>query len=238
MRTIIHVGQHKTGTTSTQVYLHDNAKELLRQGVYFPRDLAGSDAVSHFPLNIYALDEGRMSDRKEVMLRDEGQEAIDRMRMLVPEDVRRHYEVASSKGADTVLWSNEGLYLCNSDTEYQRVIDLFRPYSSEIVAVCCFRDVESLKESLLKQYKRRGVEPGTDPNGDRYLGEGSWILDHDRKRTLLNTAFDQCIFFDYEPADNVKAFMAAIGYEYGIAKIYRRNVSDQQQPWYKRIKLI
>jgi hypothetical protein len=38
-RLVIHVGPHKTGTTSVQSTLHANRQALLRQGVLYPSSL-------------------------------------------------------------------------------------------------------------------------------------------------------------------------------------------------------
>ena len=68
MRTFVHVGQHKTATTSIQYFLRRNAEMLLKRGLYVPDKLAGFGNPSHFALNVYSLDRKRMSSMKEKLL--------------------------------------------------------------------------------------------------------------------------------------------------------------------------
>jgi hypothetical protein len=60
MRTIIHVGQHKTGTTSIQHYLRRNSRVLNGMGLYIPDKIIGFEAASHFILNVYSLNDDRL----------------------------------------------------------------------------------------------------------------------------------------------------------------------------------
>lgn len=68
MRSLIHMGQHKTATTSIQHHLKSNREALLKRGLYVANSIAGYDAPSHFILNIYALKENRLSAMKERFL--------------------------------------------------------------------------------------------------------------------------------------------------------------------------
>ncbi len=72
MKTVIHIGQHKTGTTSIQHYLQDNREALAQHGLYVPSEIAGYSNPSHFILNVYALAEERYSSMKEEIIRDKG----------------------------------------------------------------------------------------------------------------------------------------------------------------------
>ena len=72
MKTIIHIGQHKTGTTSIQKFLQDNRTTLAENGVYVPSRLAGYSEPSHFILNVYALAEDRYSSRKKAIVKAKG----------------------------------------------------------------------------------------------------------------------------------------------------------------------
>lgn len=121
MRTIIHIGQHKTGTTSIQHFLQQNKTEMAAKGLYVPDSIAGYDHPSHYILNVYSLDENRFSSMKENLLRDKTKEYFAGLQQEFEADISKHYSRAEKQGCKEVIWTNEGLYLLNSTAEYRRL---------------------------------------------------------------------------------------------------------------------
>ena len=150
MRTIIHIGQHKTGTTSIQHYLKSKQLELAKEGLYVPDGLVGFENPSHFILNVYALNQNRSSSTKDKLLATRGPGYIAGLRQNLRDDIAKHYQNAKTQGCKDVIWTNEGLYLLRREEEYERLLELFVEFSSEVVCICCFRDVESYKFSYKK----------------------------------------------------------------------------------------
>ena len=223
MRTIIHIGQHKTGTTSIQHFLRQHREDLAGRGLYVPDSVAGHDNPSHYILNVYALEEDRYSTVKETLLKIKPKEYFLELQRELRRDVSRHYELAQKLGCRDVIWSNEGLYLLNSISEYVRLRELFDPYSSSVVCVCCFREVESYRKSYIQQLEKQGLTPSENTDSYRYVEEDSWLFDYSRKMGILNEVFDQLITFDYNKQDNVKSFFEEIGYPVGNAESIRLN---------------
>jgi hypothetical protein len=209
MKTVIHIGQHKTGTTSIQKYLQDNREVLAQHGLYVPSKIAGYSNPSQFILNVYALDENRYSPMKEKIIRDKGVGYLKNLETELKNDIKNIYDEASSKKCSRVIWSNEGLYLLNTETEYKRLIDLFSEHSNEIGVVCCFRDVDSYRESYKKQLARQNISLSNNTDSYRYLEPDSWLFDYEKKKDLLSRCFDECIYFSYDPQDNVTTFLDA-----------------------------
>ncbi len=212
MRTIVHIGQHKTGTTSLQHYLKNDKQYLIKQGLYVPEGLAGFDDTSHFMLNLYALEKERMSPLKETF----EEKSPERMKGLfnqMRKDINDHYLHAKDLECDSVIWSNEGLYLLNSIEEYQSLFGLFAEHSSSTICVCCFRDVSSYRNSYQQQLKSLGIKPSENIDSYRYTQSDSWLFDYAKKTQLLNSVFNEVLTFDYEPADNVAAFLRRTGYD-------------------------
>ncbi|SDP55232.1 hypothetical protein [Ectopseudomonas guguanensis] len=212
MRSLIHIGQHKTGTTSIQHYLKSNRKALLERGLYIADSIAGYDAPSHFILNIYALKPERLSSMKERFIENAGIEALCEIYEHLPAEIERHYEAAKTASCKDIIWSNEGLYLLNSAEEYQKLKNLFLPHSDEMVCLCCFRDLDSYKTSYRKQHEKSGIAPSDDPDSYKYLGNDSWLFDYSRKRELLSSTFDNLIYFKYSKNNMVERFMKYVGY--------------------------
>ena len=211
MKTIIHIGQHKTGTTSIQHYLKNNHDNLISEGLYVPVGLAGFDNPSHFILNLYALAENRMSSMKERFI-SKPSEFFDSLFTELKKDIREHYELAKEKGCDAVLWSNEGLYLLNSHCEYKKLFKLFNEYSSNVHCVCCFREVNSYRQSYITQLQKQGISKADDKDSYRYMEDDSWLFDYERKKQLLHDVFDTVVTFDYDENDNLSRFLGTLGY--------------------------
>ena len=239
MKTIVHVGQHKTGTTSIQRFLRDHHDVLISKGIYVPVRIGECGDPSHYLLNVCALAPGRFSLKKEKVLRQHGEAYLLELCKRLPKDIAEVYSVAEEKRCHTVLWSNEGLYLLNSVAEYRSLTDLFFPYSEWVEAVCCFRDLESFRFSYEKQLIKKGVSRSLDPDSYRYISKDSWLYDYDRKKKLLDAVFDKTVYFEYDSGNNVQSFLRALGLEGFDAGDYRLNVTRKMRNTIKsRVKRV
>lgn len=224
LETLVHIGQHKTGTTSIQSFLKNNRDALMKRGLYVPSSIAGYDNSSHFILNVYSLNRNRSSPMKDQLLKKKPDLFAD-LTQLLRNDIAWHYSEAESYGCKEIMWTNEGLYLLNSEEEYNRLCDLFTPHSSKITTICCFRDKNSYKESYTKQLIKQNITFSDQKDSYRYVNDDSWLLDYDRKINLLNSTFDDAIIYKYNREDNIKAFMDQIGYPIETSEVIRLNVT-------------
>ena len=94
MKTIIHIGQHKTGTTSIQKFLQDNRTALAKKGLYVPSSIAGYNNPSHFILNVYALEKDRYSSMKENLIENKGQQYLSKLEIELKKDIENIYKDA------------------------------------------------------------------------------------------------------------------------------------------------
>jgi len=190
MKTLVHIGSHKTATTSIQSFLQDHTEELLRYGYYFPTKLATVSSSSHWPLSIYALQEMRCSPMKELILADYGPEYLANIIREVESDVKTHYSAAKKYNCHTVIWSNEGLFLLRYSSEYRRLRNLFLGLSPKVDVVCCFRNKSDFKKSYINQLSRMDTPPITDDSDSyRYTEDDSWLFDYAKKKNN----FECCI---------------------------------------------
>ena len=227
MKTYVHIGQHKTGTSSIQHYLRDHKDELRDRGYYVPDTLVGFDAPSKFILNVYALAENRYSGAKTRLLKELNSTFFERLEINLIADIRRHYTLAQQQHCHSMVWSNEGLYLLNSVSEYQKLTALFKPYSSRIVSVCCFREKADYLNSYRKQQLKQGLTTSAEPDSYRNLSEDSWLTDYKRKQNLLIQCFDEQLNFTYQAEDNVQAFFSMIGISANNSRDYKVNITPQ-----------
>jgi len=228
MKTLVHIGQHKTASTSIQNTLVNNRGLLLQAGLWYPTELLGIDFPSHYPLNIYSLDEGRYSHKKAKLLKNNPQQIKVIMAELV-DAIEKQYKMARANGCHTVLWSNEGLYLLNSLHEYQQLYDLLMPYSDELTVICCFREISSFKKSYIEQLYKSGFQPSKDSDSFCYVEPDSWLFDYQRKEKLLDAVFlNNTVVFDYVNSGMVQLFLQKIGFPQLKLEELRLNQSEAQ----------
>lgn len=225
MRTFIHIGQHKTGTTSIQHYLKENRLELAQRGLYFADSLAGENSPSHFILNIFALKENRYSSMKEKFLATHSTEWFNHLKYSLPLEIAAHYKRAKDRGCTDIIWSNEGLYLLNSLEEYEKLKQLFEKHSTEILCICCFREIESYKASYRQQLKKQGIQHSEIEDSYKNMNDDSWLFNYQRKKELLKNSFENTILFEYERNGMIEKFMQCIGYPINTKNIPRLNIT-------------
>jgi hypothetical protein len=153
-------------------------------------------------------------------------ECLLQLRNQLEKDIAKHYQQALSKNCRDILWSNEGLYLLNSVREYNRLFQLFSEYSTEVVCVCCFRDIESYTTSYMKQLMKLGLSLNNDKESYRYLSSDSWLFDYDRKKDILYKVFEEVICLSYSPKDMVRTFMESLGYSVSGTENIRLNITQ------------
>lgn len=212
MKTIIHIGQHKTGTTSLQHYLQDQRQTLLTEGLYVPDALAGISHPSHYMLNVYALDEKRLSPMKEQLLANNNPIFFSELEEHLQNDIKQHYQLAKKAGCHTIIWSNEGLYLLNSVAEYRRLLSLFSDDSDEVLCICTFREKNAFRTSYIQQLKKQGIDHCDDIDSYAHVKHTSWLFDYQRKKQLLSQVFETRLYLDYTPKNMSKTFMQSIGF--------------------------
>lgn len=198
---------------------------LGKYGLYVPDKICGYDYPSHFILNVYSLNKNRFSTMKEKLLTTKRPEYFLDLRNNIENDIAKHYQEALSKGCKDVVWSNEGLYLLNSLEEYNRLSELFSKYSTKIVCICCFREIESYRKSHMQTLKKQGLSLSNNKDSYRYFGADSWLFDYDRKKSILCQVFEKVICLSYNPEDMVQTFMESIGYSVSGTESIRLNVT-------------
>lgn len=225
MRTILHIGQHKTGTTSLQHYLKKEHQNLLKKGLYIPQSIVGIEHPSHYILSVYALKSTRLSPMKEVLLKNQHPDYFKSLEKKLLADIKNHYKQAVKNNCSDILWTNEGLYLLNSVSEYQTLHQLFQRYSDEVICVCCFREKNSFRQSFSQQLKTQALSFSQDKDSYRYIEPTSWLFDYDRKKALLEQVFKTTLFLAYDTEDMIKTFMTSIGYYADTTKVERLNIT-------------
>ena len=165
-RAIVHIGTHKTGSTSLQYWLTQNAEELARThglGVYRPIHPNGRE------LALWCAN----PDRSIPTIREIPEWRTDTWR----EQSFGHMRSEVERDDDVVLFSNETLSLLRSPNELENLRTLLAPREVHIVLVT--RRREDFLRSWREQLTRDGFAMSPDPSSFAYLESDSWLVDYD-----------------------------------------------------------
>lgn len=208
-RAILHVGTHKTGTTSIQSFVTDRHPDRLRaHGIepYRGRHIAHN----HVELHVAAMRPERLSGFKErhAIRVDEAYAAAVAARIAAALTACPH---------ETMFFSAEGMSLLRHPDELARLKALV-PVETDIVIV--LREREGFLASYRAQIGDRSSIDPADYEHYRYVADDGWIADITPRLTLLRETFgaDRVRTIDYDAAmathgSILPAFLAAIGLE-------------------------
>lgn len=206
MRTIVHIGLHKTGSTSIQHFLGLHRDRLDNLGIAYFR---GQYIVNnHVELHVAAMRPDRSSTFKE----KRGHVPTDEYR----ENVRAKVSDFAAQNPDkTLLFSAEGLSLLRYPDEIEWLAETL-PKPTEIVAVV--REVESYMASYAGNLALKGLEP-KDRGSFAYVGPDSWLRNIQDRLDAFRPFFERVATVDFdkaraEDASVIPAFLRHLGIEH------------------------
>ncbi|MEE2825599.1 MAG: hypothetical protein VYE64_03115 [Planctomycetota bacterium] len=222
--------------------MFDESAQLLERGIYVPLcnpnlELEYIKSPNHVELNVFSLAEGRFSVAKTNFNKSNAI-SWEGFRQGLVNDISLIYNDAKKQDCNTVLFSNEGLYLLNSEEEYLVLQGLFLKHTDSIKVLCCFRDVEDFQKSYKRQLFKMGFSASSKPDSFRYLEPDSWLFDYERKKRLVSSVFPDAVYWSYDSKDNVKAFLKLIGASDLQLKTRRLNQSRLGQIFIGRCKKV
>jgi hypothetical protein len=187
---LVHIGTHKTGTTSFQAWARDNAAALLER-----RDVAvyrGYAKANPFEFALLSMRPNRSMWHK----RARPEWCLDEWQ----DDIRRQMREQVDQPAQHLLVSSEALCLLRHDDELERLRDLLAPRTVRVVV--CLREPASFLASHRHTIARRGETPSTYRDLYTYVEPDSWLVDYESLLGVYRRVFgdDQVVSFSYEEA--------------------------------------
>jgi hypothetical protein len=225
---LVHIGTHKTGTTSFQKWTDDHRQGLLdRNGIHVYR---GQHLPANAPeLAVLCLRANRMSPAKEILVESSLQEWRD--------ETARHVAEQVASDAEHLLVSAEDLSLLRHDDEVERLRELLAPRDLRVAV--CLRDPASFLASYRLQLKRMGQPPSRFPSSHRNFGPDSWLVQWDEMLDVWRRVLgaDRVVSFDYADAltehrSTIPAVLEALGIDASELPSwdrYRENVTSERQ---------
>jgi hypothetical protein len=219
-RVVLHIGVHKTGTTSIQNWAHQNRDDLrtrLGLDVYFGR-LGGKN---HIELPLLCM----RSDRNlhaRVMHPDS----------CLPSwhaETRRHIAEQLASPAPSMFISAESLSFLRYPDELATLRELLG--SREVRVIVFLRDPQDYLRSYRAQVEKMGYAPSRYPESFNYVEPDTWLIDFDRLLGAYTDAFgpESVTVLSYE--DALAAHGSAIPAVAEAAGLAIADLPDWQEYW-------
>jgi len=188
-RLFVHIGTHKTGTTSFQKWLLDNEPLLLE----------------HFGLAVY---QGAFPNAREVGLACANVDRLLPVRNLPQWNdpawrahVGETIQTQLARDVPSMILSSESLSFLHAREEAQRVFDTFAGHNVTILVT--LRNPVDFLASWERHLIRTGYELSNDPSSFAYVKHDSWLARYDQLIDAYATVFgrDNVVTVDYESAN-------------------------------------
>ena len=178
---ILHIGTHKTGSSSLQHFLGRARARLETRGLAYYKGTILAD--NHIDLYLSALAPGRDSLAQHSLDLPPRTEVIHRTR----EALTRFRQANPGK---TLIYSSEGLSLLRSPSELDHLAGLIAPNGEKVRVVMAYRNKEAFLDAYRRQIlKTPGRQPSEDPQSALYVKPDSWLADFDAVRDAYGTRF-------------------------------------------------
>lgn len=167
-RTLLHVGMHKTGSTSIQSFLHDHAALLAEVGATCPQGFLIPNLHADLPLLTLRADRVWPARIRFPETQDPGWQAAAAAHVRA---------VATTAEPLLVIWSHEDLAYVRHDDELERLRNLLG--AAPVQVVIYRRERADFLRSYRRQLEMTGFEPSDDTSSFAYVGSDSWVADHE-----------------------------------------------------------
>ncbi|MBG0791243.1 MAG: glycosyltransferase family 61 protein [Desulfovibrionaceae bacterium] len=186
----LHLGTHKTGSTTIQQHLHANAEILAKAGVLYPsilQDISESHRFNHhnFGFALIGFDPGRMPEELDRRIRERGRKT------LLEDAAKAAIAELESRGLHEMILSSEVICepFCGQVAFPEALAELKRLFDGfTIVPVIYLRSQHSWTESWYKWNMRGG---NFAPFDEWYRNLDPNWLDYERLLTQLAETFGQ-----------------------------------------------
>jgi hypothetical protein len=179
----IHIGMHKTGTTSIQHFMQEQRGLLRANGFDFYQGMVFKE--NHVELHAASMRPERESGYK------------NRVKLLVDkkyiDDVKQHVrQFIDNSPCDNLVFSSEGLSLLRFPDEVNRLQDLIQVEETKVIVF--LRDPSSYLRSLKKQHFKHleTVPEVIEKDSFAYTEADSWLVDYKMRLAPFKDVFGVC----------------------------------------------
>lgn len=180
-RLYIHIGTHKTGSSSLQHWLGSSRERLDQFGfAYFT---GAFEPDNHVELFAVPMRPGREAFAREKYGIVGSEAELEGLR-------DRFRDFAARHSGHHLILSCEGLSLLRFDDEIERFRSIFEPTDREVIVVLVLRNKADFLDSFRRQIiKHRDRELSDNPSSVRYVEPDSWLADYDAIEEIWGRSF-------------------------------------------------
>ncbi|MBB5050043.1 hypothetical protein HNR60_004831 [Rhodopseudomonas rhenobacensis] len=188
-RAILHVGVHKTGTTSIQAFAERHRSILRERGIDFYTGVHLPN--NHVELHVAAMRPERLSPFKmdnELVVDESYREAVrDKLHAYV-----------NSSDAERIVFSSEGLSYLRYADEMERLKSLIP--TSQIEILFYVRDREAFLRSYRREMRRHRLPETIDPDSYAYTADNTWLANFAERIEAFSRSFgaENVAVIDYD----------------------------------------
>jgi hypothetical protein len=210
-KVFFHIGLHKTGTTSIQMFLHRTRRGLRKRGVDFYDGMHRHG--NHEELPSAAIRPGRdtaftrSGRRRSILIVD------DPYRQRVAARVR---DFIAASPCQRVLFSCEDLSILRYPDEMERLRAMVP--AGDIRIIVYLRDAQAYLASYKLQIAkgRHDAAESIDRDGFNYTEPDTWLIDFDDRVARFRQAFGEVTVIDYDAelarrGNVIPSFLEAVG---------------------------
>lgn len=224
IRVYLHIGLHKTGTTSFQKYCRDNHEAMLGQNLVWYRPMV--DELNAHEVSLSVLRDGVMPVPSWY---------------TNPADVsRRLQQIIDAHPGKDLLVSAEALSFIRTEVECERLRSLFgeRVKDCDFVVLVVMREREDWWQSYSNEIMKTPLGPSRDPVSYRCLQQPSWLTDFEGLLDAYRRQFDDVRTITYCKSDTIPLLLAELQQDlpvdYEAIRLNQRDMIPRIRSWYKR----
>lgn len=224
IRVYLHIGLHKTGTTSFQKFCHDNRLVMLEQNLVWYQPMADGLNAHEVPLSV--LRDGVVPFPSWYTSPADVGERLQQM-------IRAH------PGKD-ILISAEALSFIRSAEECERLRSLFgtRVKDCEFVVLVVMRERGDWWRSYSNEIMKTPLGPSSDPASYRCLNPDGWLTDFETMLRTYRSCFPDVRTIAYSKSDVIPPLLAELGLAIPVGyqgeRLNRTDPIPRIRSWYKR----
>ena len=188
----LHIGGHKTGSTSLQKYLHISRSALLNADFVFYRGIFYPE--NHVELYLHCM-KNRGLTFVDILL-PEARNYLNNynLKQEVSDFIHRNKN-------KNIIFSAEGLSYLRYADEVKALKELLQSSFHDVNVLWVNRAVKEAKASYIKQIERtKGASVSSDCDSVFYIAENSFLWEKDKLRAIYNREFN---FIEFEYSKKV-----------------------------------
>jgi len=207
----IHIGLHKTGTTSLQKFCKENAQFLENRGVKYYTPTFWRSHCNANEVAALILRKGIWSGYTESISQLKGSEQQREEEFLFI--VQKHvHDFLRGSHNDNVFISGEHMSLMRTREEARRLKEILTQAGHVPHIILVLRELEDWWKSYCNQIRQKERSCCKDYNSMAYIEDSSWLKDIDALIECIKSTFDNVTVLEY--GDNIiPEIFATVGVE-------------------------